>query len=204
MTIHVKTFVKPPLSNNNYVVIDDVSNEAILIDCSEPTDEVMKYIKQQKAELKYILLTHAHFDHVLGVHYFQKKYHIPVYGSLKDESLLKQLNDYMALVKLPAVEEPEMYADVEKQALSLGKNSIRVLATPGHTEGGVCYLIKNMLFSGDTLFNGSHGRTDLPGGDDIKMKQSLQMLFKLLPDKTVVYPGHGSETTIGAEKLLYK
>ena len=85
----------------------------------------------------------------------------------------------------------------------IGKNPIDVIPTPGHTMGGVCYLIDGHLFSGDTLFHGTYGRTDLPEGDEAKMQESLKKLFQKLPDETPVYPGHGAETTIGHERWLY-
>ena len=203
MTLKVKTFVMPPITNNNYVIIDTDSHEAVLIDCSHATDEIMAYIKQQKANLKYILLTHAHFDHVLGVDYFQKKYHVPVYCSQKDESLLKQINDYMKCMKLSPVKEPQMDGYIEQKELKIGRYPIQVIQTPGHTNGSVCYFIKAMLFSGDTLFKESYGRTDFPGGDEHAMQKSLHLLFKTLPDDVAVYPGHGDSTTIKAERCFY-
>ncbi|MBP5343641.1 MAG: MBL fold metallo-hydrolase [Alphaproteobacteria bacterium] len=204
MTLNVKTFVEPPISNNNYVLIDSKSHEAVLIDCSASDDKIMAYIQEQGATLKYILLTHAHFDHVLGVDYFQKKYHVPAYCSEKDEALLKQINSYMQLMKLPIVVEPKIDEYIEHQALNIGRYPIQVIPTPGHTRGGVCYLIDNMLFSGDTLFKGSYGRTDLPDSNEHDMQQSLQLLFKTLQDDIIVYPGHGETTTIKHERKLYK
>ena len=203
MTLTVKTFVMPPITNNNYVIIDTDSHEAVLIDCSHPVDEIMSYIKQQKANLKYILLTHAHFDHVLGVDYFQKKYHIPVYCSEKDVPLLKQINEYMKWMKLSPVTEPTIDGYVDAKELKIGRYPIQVMPTPGHTKGGVCYFVENMLFSGDTLFKGSYGRTDFPGGSERAMQESLHLLFKTLPDYVIVYPGHGEATTIKAERNFY-
>ena len=203
MTLKVKTFVMPPLTNNNYVIIDTDSHEAVLIDCSHATDEIMAYIKKQKAKLKYILLTHAHFDHVLGVDYFQKKYHIPVYCSQKDVPLLKQINDYMKCMKLSLVTEPIIDGYADRKELKIGRYAIQVIPTPGHTKGGLCYLIGKMLFSGDTLFKGNYGRTDFPGGNEHDMQKSLRLLFDTLSDNVHVYPGHGNATTVKAERKLY-
>ena len=204
MTIQVQIFTRTPLSNNNYVVLDSDSHEAVLIDCSEPADDIMEYIQQQGCQLKYVLLTHAHFDHVLGVQYFQDKYHVPVYGSRKDQTLLNHINDYTTWLKLPKVKVPKLDGYLEDQNLTLGQYPIKVIATPGHTEGCVCYLIQNLLFSGDTLFKGSYGRTDFPGGSVRDIQKSLHMLFDTLSDDVVVYPGHGAATTIKSERALYK
>ena len=194
----VKRFIRNPLQNNNYVIIDEESREAVLIDCSEPADDIMDYIKEQGAELKYILLTHAHFDHILGVNYFREKYAIPVFLHKDDSALLEQLSQYVAGAESVSVDK--LFDDDAE--FSIGNEKIKVIHTPGHTEGGVCYLIDNMLFSGDTLFYGTYGRVDLPFGDEKKMFESLKKLF-VLSDDIVVYPGHGRDTTIGAEKVRY-
>lgn len=194
----VKRFIKGPLQNNNYVIIDEESREAVLIDCSEPSDDIMDYIKEQGATLKYILLTHAHFDHILGVNYYRKKYGVSVFLHKDDFPLLSQLCQYFAGAESVSVDK--LFDDDAE--FSIGNKKIKVIHTAGHTEGSVCFLIDNMLFSGDTLFYGTYGRTDLPFGDERKMFESLKRLFKLDND-IVVYPGHGRDTGIGAEKVRY-
>lgn len=199
----IKTFIEPPLDNNNYVIIDDESHEAVLIDCSHPDDTIMDYIRDQGANLKYILLTHGHLDHVMGVDYFQKKYRIPVYVAKEDVPLMADINSWTKMLGLPETEVPK--ADkilTDDEDLILGKNKIQVIKTAGHTQGCVCYLIGDNLFSGDTLFRGTHGRTDLPDSSQAQMNDSLKRLFRL-PDETKVFPGHGAPTTIGDEKKLY-
>lgn len=196
----IKTFHEDPLGNNNYVVIDEVSHEAILIDCSAPDDAIMDFIREQNATFKFILLTHGHLDHVMGLIHFQQKYKAKAYLHQDDAPLLSNINAWTKFLGWPPVEVP--VADVlidEKTPLKLGDTPIHVIHTPGHTHGCVCYLIGNHLFSGDTLFQGTHGRTDLDCGDPVKMQASLAHLLTL-PDDTIVYPGHGSSTTIGAEK----
>ena len=199
----IKTFIEPPLDNNNYVIIDDESHEAVLIDCSHPDDTIMDYIRGQGANLKYILLTHGHLDHVMGVCHFQKKYRIPVYVAKEDVPLMADINSWTKMLGLPETEVPK--ADkilTDDEDLILGKNKIQVIKTPGHTQGCVCYLIGDNLFSGDTLFRGTYGRTDLPDSSQAQMNDSLKRLFRL-PDETKVFPGHGAPTTIGDEKKLY-
>lgn len=194
----VKRFIKGPLQNNNYVIIDEGTKEAVLIDCSEPTDDIADYIREQGAELKYILLTHAHFDHILGVNYFRGKFGVPVFLHKDDFPLLSQLGQYIEGAEPVSVDK--LFDDDAE--FSIGNKKIKVIHTAGHTEGSVCFLIDNILFSGDTLFYGTYGRTDFPGGSDMKMAESLRRLF-LLGDNTVVYPGHGESTTVGKEKVRY-
>lgn len=194
----IKQFIKAPLQNNNYVIIDEDSSEAVLIDCSEPTDDIMDYIKEQGATLKYILLTHAHFDHILGVNYYREKFGVPVFLHKDDVPLLGQLSQYVAGAESVAVDK--FFGDDAE--FELGNKKIKVIHTAGHTEGSVCFLIDNILFSGDTLFYGTYGRVDLPFGDEQKMVESLKKLFTLFDD-IVVYPGHGESTTVGKEKVRY-
>ena len=194
----VKRFIKGPIQCNNYVIIDDVSKEAVLIDCSEPDDDIIDYVKKQGAVLKYILLTHAHFDHILGVNYYRKNFNVPVFLHHSDDNLLHQIGFYVDGAE--EVEVDNLFSDDAE--FKLGDNTIKVIRTAGHTEGSVCFLIGYMLFSGDTLFYGTYGRTDLPGGSDAKMMDSLRLLFTL-DDNTAVYPGHGDTTSVGAEKVRY-
>ena len=199
----IKTFIEPPLDNNNYVIIDEESHEAVLIDCSHPDDSVMDYIRGQGAKLKYILLTHGHLDHVMGVDYFQKKYPVPVYVAKEDVPLMADINSWTKMLGWPETTVPKadkVLSDDEE--LTLGNNRIRVIKTAGHTQGCVCYLIGDNLFSGDTLFRGTHGRTDLPDSSQKQMNDSLKRLFQL-PAETKVFPGHGAPTTIADEKKLY-
>ena len=184
----VKKFVEPPLDNNNYIIIDDESHEAVLIDCSHPDDSIMDYIREQGAKLKYILLTHGHLDHVMGVCHFQRKYQVPVYVAKEDMSLMSDINTWTKMLGWSEVEIPtadKVLSDDEE--LTLGKKRIRIIPTPGHTKGGVCFLIGDNLFSGDTLFRGTYGRTDLPDSSQEQMNESLKKLF-LLSDKTKVFP----------------
>ena len=200
----VKEFVKTPLKNNNYVVADPDTKEAVLIDCSHPDDEIMDWIKAQGFHLRYILLTHGHFDHVLGVNYYKEHYGVDAYLPEKDLPVLNRANEYIGILGLKDIKIPEVKTFDEKHIFKVGKYPIEVIPTPGHTMGGVCYLSDGNLFAGDTLFHGTYGRTDLPESDDATMQKSLKTLFEKLPDDTPVYPGHGAETTIGNERWLYK
>ena len=199
----IQTFVEPPLDNNNYVVLDDAGKEAVLIDCSAEDDAIMNFIKEHGATLKYVLITHGHLDHIMGVRYFQKTYGARVYVSRADRPLMAKINEWTAWLGWSPVPVPDADGVLEEVSdLRLGEEKIHLIPTPGHTPGGVSFLIGNHLFSGDTLFRGTHGRVDLPGSSADAMQASLKTLCAL-PDETQVHPGHGASTTIGAEKTHY-
>lgn len=200
----VKKFVTSSLSNNNYVVIDEGSREAILIDCSGKIDDILAYIEQQGANLKYILLTHGHFDHILGLNQLSNALVQKAYVHKDDKFLLDNINDFMDFIHFHHVVAPKINHFLDENTdLSLGKDPIQIISTPGHTPGCVCFLIQNYLFSGDTMFYQNHGRTDLPQSDEKKMQDSLQKLLINLPEDTNVLPGHGPQTTIRDERIFY-
>ena len=200
MSLLIKSFLKLPLKNNNYVVADEASREAVLIDCSSPDDEIMNWLQAQGLTLKYILLTHGHFDHLLGVNYYRQKWGLRAYLYAKDKELLSRVNDYPHMLGWPAVDVPQVEIFTLDHRFFVGSYPVEIIATPGHTIGSVCYFVDGKLFSGDTLFHGTTGRTDLPESDEGAMSQSLALLFQKFPDETPVYSGHGASTTIGHER----
>ena len=202
----VKDFIFPPLNNHNYLVLDPESKEAVLFDCSVPNDDVVKFVESQGAILKMVLLTHGHFDHVMGVNYFWEKHHIPTYVHENDLPLLQEINAYTYFAHMDKVVEiPKVDGTFNGSTVfKLGNHSIRILETPGHTQGCCCFLMDDILISGDTLFQGAYGRTDLPTSNAETMQRSLKRLFRELVDNVRVYPGHGHPTTIGAERGLYE
>lgn len=199
----LKIFVKGPIGANNYLLIDENSNDAVLIDCSTSDEEFVKEIQDTGVNLKYILLTHGHFDHILGCNIFREKFGCDIYVGEGDEIQVKSAPDMLygfVGVKIPevtAINKVVKDGDVFK----IGNIELKAISTPGHTQGGMCYLSNDgKLFSGDTLFHGSVGRTDLNGGDFNQIIESVrEKLFKL-PDDTVVYPGHAGKTSIKFEK----
>lgn len=199
--MQIKTYVAGPVQANNYLVIDENSKEAILIDCSDYVQEIVDYVKENSLTVKYILLTHGHFDHVLGINRMKKVLNAKVYVHEGDKEQVLHTREVMTMFGLPTdgVENPVIDGTLSDN-LTLGGQQIQVIATPGHTPGGVCYLIGENLFSGDTLFHGSIGRTDLPGGSFAQLKHSVVDVLFALDENTKVYPGHASPTTIGYEK----
>lgn len=189
--MEVKVIKSSALDQNCYLLTNN--NEGILIDPGEDTFEILKSI--EGVNVKYILLTHCHFDHIYSLEEIRNKK--TVMGS---SNLEKNINDsnivLMRILKNQKVDE--VFLDGEEKILCGIK--VKCIYTLGHTDCSCCYLAENSLFSGDTLFFGSIGRTDFPTGDFDKIKNSITKILYKLPDNTVVYPGHGSKTTIGNEK----
>ena len=194
----LKTFREPPIENNNYLLIDEESKEAALIDCSAVDSRVKDAVDEAGAKLKYILLTHGHFDHVAGIRPTDAK----IVMHKDDLRILNQTNVYLPAFGIPEITIPKIDIYVENgDILKLGNTEIKVIHTPGHTQGGVCYLVENMLFSGDTIFCESVGRCDLEGGDFVQIVESIKTMIFTLPDDIAIYPGHGKQTTVGWAKL---
>lgn len=199
----IKTYVAGPVQANNYLVIDEASKEAILIDCSDYVAEIIDYVKENNLTVKYILLTHGHFDHVLGINRMNEVLGAKVYVHKGDKEQVVNTRSVMMMFGLPTegVENPKITATLSDAGeLTLGNQVIKVIETPGHTPGGVCYLIGDCLFSGDTIFHGTIGRTDLPGGSFQQIKHSVKDVLFALDENIKVYPGHGEPTSIGYEK----
>ncbi len=194
----IKTFIEGPIQNNNYLIMDEASKEAVLIDCTSPTDEIMNFVKESGSNLKYILLTHGHFDHVMGVNYHLEKYNIPTFAPLNDKEIIQSIKNYVSYTEVPKITE---YFDKNK-VFTIGNQQIKILETPGHTKGSVCFLLEDTLFSGDTMFYHTYGRTDLPTGNEREIFESIKKLLTL-PPKTKVLPGHGNATNIQEELKTY-
>ena len=193
----IQTFEAGPLGANNYLLTD--GNEAVLIDCSEVKSDILNELKDKT--LKYILLTHGHFDHVLGINDMREATGAKVLVHQSDLERIDESSNIMQTFGVIGIETPKADEFVsDGDVLKFGNTEIRVIHTPGHTEGCVCYYIDDKLFSGDTLFRDSVGRCDLPGGNFAKLSDSIKNILFKLEDSTTVYPGHGPETSIGYEK----
>lgn len=191
----IKTIPAGRLQTNCYVVVDEKSNEAIVIDPGQDPDLIIREIEKINCRVRAILLTHAHADHDDGVVDVKNKYNVPVYMHREEEKYMK-LDNYV-YGKLPKIYEFIEDGDI----LKLGDKDIKCLYTPGHTRGGVCFLIEDKVFTGDTLFNGAVGRTDLIGGNFEELINSINEKLLTLEDNVEVYPGHGPKSTIIFERM---
>ena len=190
------------VGTNCYLLCNMDIKECVLIDPADSQDEISRMIDESGCSLKGILLTHGHFDHIMAADAVRDKYGVKVYASCDEKNTLEQ----------PHINLGEAYglklsvkADVwhkDGEILKLAGFDIEALHTPGHTEGGSCYYIREIgvLFSGDTLFCGSVGRTDFPGGSMSEIVRSIKEKVMVLPDDTKVYPGHGEGTSVGYER----
>ena len=190
------------LRTNCYLVADEESREAFLIDPADRADELARLIEKEKVQLKGILITHGHFDHVYAVTELAARYHVPIYCGEPEAELLESpiLNESATFRREVSVVADRLLKDGQK--LQLGKTEFTVIATPGHTIGGVCYYAEKeqAVFSGDTLFFESVGRSDFHTGNERMLMRSIKERLYVLPDEVMVYPGHGPKTSIGYEK----
>lgn len=205
--LEIRTFQCNMLQENCYVVSDE-SGECVIIDCGAyyeaERQAIVQYIRENHLVPKHSLLTHAHLDHCFGVDTIYAEFGLQpevsdddfqLYGTLDRQAetfyQLKLDREYPDATDEPVVHE---------QTITFGSHALQVIATPGHSRGSVCYYCAEeaVLFSGDTLFRSTIGRTDLPGGNRFLIIQSLRHLA-MLPDQTKVYPGHGEPTTMGYE-----
>ena len=197
----IERFVTGPIQVNTYLLFDEESKEAILIDVGGSAKSIIAKIEELGLTLKGIYNTHGHFDHILGAKDVQDMMDIPFFVHKGDVLFVENLEAQMEFYGLGRALPPQISGFIDEQTvITLGKTEIKVIETPGHTEGGVCFLVDNNLFSGDTLFLESIGRTDLPGGDYKTLKTSILEKLFVLSEEIVVYPGHDVPTSIGHEK----
>lgn len=200
--MRIKTIVTGIISTNCYIVSNEETREAIIIDPGYCSKSLKEYLLDEKLSVKAILLTHGHFDHILGLDGLLEMYDIPVYVHEEEKRLIEDA----------VLNQSKTYTDgytftraiyvKNEEVLNLIGYSFRVIYTPGHTKGSVCYYVKDedVLFSGDTLFYASVGRTDFPTGNTSELICSIREKLMCLPDDTIVYPGHMGATSIGYER----
>ena len=192
-----------PLQCNCSVIGDDVSREAIVIDPGDDVADVLAIVQKHNLKVQQIIITHAHIDHVGGAKKLKAATGAAILLNQNDYALLKMLDVQAAWVGMASPGKVEIDQSVgQADKIRVGSLSADVLHTPGHTQGSVClyFPLEKKLIAGDTLFAGSIGRTDLPGGSFEKIIRSLQEKVLALPDDTTVIPGHGELTTIGVER----
>ncbi|MFS0727108.1 MBL fold metallo-hydrolase [Paenibacillus sp. 1P07SE] len=201
--MQIQSYVLGPLQTNAYVITNEETGRAVIIDPGMNPAKLLERLREQKTSVEAILLTHAHFDHMGGVEETRKAFGAPVYiHDLEAEWLTdprKNGSLRWSEVTGPLVTDAAEYALDEGQVLELIGYKFRVMHTPGHSPGSVSLLCGEHLFSGDVLFRQSVGRTDLPGGSERDLFDTIRgKLYKLAPE-TIVYPGHGPRTSIGYE-----
>jgi len=200
----LKTLVVGPFQVNCYLYSDESSADTVIIDPGAEQERIIAEIGRAGLTVRAILLTHGHGDHIAGVAGVKNHFQVPLcIGRGEEELLANPSANVSALFADPIVAPPADVLLDDEQILELGTVSFRVLRTPGHSPGGVCYLdeTQGILFCGDTLFYGSIGRTDFPGCSHQTLIHSINEKILKLPDGIICYPGHGPETTVGAERV---
>lgn len=203
MAVKVTDISFPGFCANCYLVTDMVTGESLLVDPGAYGERQKEYIKFQGIDnLKYILLTHGHFDHMMGAERFRQEFSAKVVvHSLDEDKLSSAVRSLYSHFDRDNPFAPTS-ADIivkDGDSLPFGSETIEVIHTPGHTKGGVCYKLRDILFTGDTLFKSTIGRTDFPDSDEMDMLESLIKLDKLQCDYKI-YPGHEGVTTLDFEK----
>ena len=203
MDIMIKQYIVGPVCTNCYLVQNSKSKEILIIDPGDQAELLSRKIEELQGQPVAILLTHGHFDHAGAVKELKEKYAIPVYAHEAEKETLEnpRVNLSGAFMGNPESYSADEYVK-DEQEIEVAGFQIRVLHTPGHTVGGECYYLPQemVLFSGDTLFCESVGRTDFPGGSAATLIRSIREKLMVLPDFIKVYPGHNEITSIGYER----
>lgn len=202
--LQIKQYVVGMVGTNCYLAVNGQTKETLIIDPGDQGDDLIHVMKEENLRPVAVLLTHGHFDHAGAAAQVAEAYHIPVYAhELERETLEDPAKNLSASMGgFPRRFSADVYVK-DEQELDLAGFHLRVLLTPGHTPGGCCYYIpmEDVVFSGDSLFCGSIGRTDFPGGSMSQLVRSVQKKLMGLPDQTLVLPGHDARTTIDQERM---
>jgi len=202
--LKIKTWIGD--ATNCYIIQDDKSKETMVIDPAGEVEQIIEMLDILQAKLKYIYLTHCHGDHIGGVEELKKRYGGQIITERRDAENLLDPNTNMSYYTSSQDIIIKVDARVDdNDLLHLGNLQFQILHTPGHTSGSSCLYCEEekLLFSGDTLFRGAWGRTDLPTGDIEDIMNSITKKLMILPDETIVYAGHGKSTMIREEKPIY-
>ena len=203
----VRTFVCNMLHENCHLVYDEASREAAVIDPGFYWDEekrkFAKFVEENDLRIKYLLCTHLHFDHIFGTTFIEDTYSVRLSASPEDNDWITNFTRSAERFGIPVNDTPRPVGHPlhDGDTLTLGEETLKCIATPGHSAGGMCFYApeSGILFAGDTLFQGSIGRTDFADGNYAQLIHSIQKQLLVLPPETIVYPGHGDPTSIGDE-----
>ena len=202
MNLYIKTIVTGPFQENSYLLIDKLSNKCVLVDPGDEAQKIINYINEKHILPIAIINTHAHLDHIGAISEIKAEYSIPFYLHTEEKPILDSYLISCRMFGMKPTESPSVDEWLNSSGeLLIGPFKFLIIETPGHTPGGCSFLIDDIIFVGDTLFQGSIGRTDLPGGDRKILDKSLIKLINKLNPKTTVYSGHGPSTSIGFEKI---
>ena len=191
------------LQCNCSVLGDEQTKEAIVVDPGDEVERIQAVLRQYGLTVKAIVITHGHIDHISGAQKLKILTGAPVYMNSSDQELVDALDKYAAWLGVPTPEAVEVDTPIKDgDTLRLNARDLHIMHTPGHTQGSLCLYIpaEHKLLAGDTLFKGSVGRTDLPGGNTKQLLSSIKTKLLVLPEDTLVTPGHGDATSIGQEK----
>ncbi|OGF09196.1 MAG: hypothetical protein A2W00_12405 [Candidatus Eisenbacteria bacterium RBG_16_71_46] len=189
------------LENNTYLIVCPATREAAIVDVGFDAEAAIEAAREAGVHLRYLLNTHAHYDHVAGMRTVQEALGGDYYLHPADRPLLEHLFEQGAMFGFPQATAPAVVHDLAHgQRLPLGEEALEVIHTPGHSPGGVCFRWGEWLWVGDTLFAGSVGRTDLPGGSFEQLERSIRERLFPLGDDLLAFPGHGPSTTLGRER----
>ena len=200
----LKKLVVGPFAANCYIIGSELTKEGVIIDPGDEARQILKKVKDLQLDIKFIVLTHGHIDHIGGVKEVKEATGAEVAIHTDDAKSISGQEGWLISMLIsglsyPALSSPDRLLN-GGDSIDIGDLNFLVLHTPGHTPGGICLLGNGVVFTGDTLFNYGVGRTDLPGGSHSQLMNGLHTKLMVLPDETIVYPGHGPETTIGAER----
>ena len=200
--MRVEKFVTGIISTNCYLAVNEDTKQAVVVDPAAAPARLMDHIREEGLKIEAILLTHGHFDHIMGIDGFLKEYSVPVYVHEDDLKMMEDPQWNQSAIYTAGYTFAGAAPLRDGQTLSLAGYDFQVLHTPGHTPGGCCYYVKSegVLFSGDTLFQRSVGRPDFEGSSTKDLIRGIKEKLMVLPDDTHVYPGHMGETLIGYEK----
>jgi len=199
-TLTIRSFAVMPFDENCYVVSDN-TGEGVVIDPGGMASTILEYIREAKLSIKAVLNTHGHCDHIGADDAIRDATEAPLYIHKEDAPMLGDVKlNLSAFMGFRALARPAEHLLSEGDVISFGQSKLEVLHTPGHSKGGVCFVGDGVVFTGDTLFAGSIGRSDFPGGSEVELIGNIKKRLLVLPDDMKVYSGHGPSSEIGWER----